>query len=716
MAVLEAILPVAGHSSVLALELYRVAALSQDEAARDSIQAASAINNFASILKQIGTIIKEDDRLPSHEATEILEDAVQQSQSIYSEFESLATIANGTQNAPGATRLAYLTAHLEAIRATLSVLLQTLYTAQSIIWSKLRPTISPFETAKAVANEKLQLETLIIEQQILILSAIRSHEKALPSSSNLLMEEDSCQSLVLTKREGTPSPSDLYRYQDEHVASLDSTSSTVSNWLFATRNITSLHIERVLARWTCLPQIDHELGELERETRSQQRELQQPSVESDSEDDCEQQQKLEGPGARTDVPPQRSGSIQPLFTEVNPLLNPGRDANYGPIAPLSPAASPTTSRNTLAAPSSEQDSPVSPRSSIGSLPVAAKAAIEAQEEDEDMDLEIPWQLCTRKYYWKYIDGKMVNTNTDQLPSLASLERNSWTEIMASWVCKEAIRERGYRFTQVQKERKDGRRTRFETCFCIEQPLQFEKVKQLVERTVQIYREKRPPSPPPRSRRSSFQRPHAVPLKVTRANEIDRDRTPVPKMTHPPMGGSSSSTLAPFMAPPLDRSLSMPGHGSTSGFQAEPKFYVPNLHIPMPPGPYSTSMPQGPCSPQIPCSPYSPQPYNVPNAMYPSNPTFSNATVLPPHLQQQNTNMSHSPVKQGRLHQNTKARYDDDFISTDSDSGKDRRRRRSRSRSRYSSDTKKKNHNKKKAAGVLMGVGGLTALLDGLGGL
>jgi hypothetical protein len=62
MAVLEAILSVVGRSSGLALELYRVAALCQNEA---------VINNFASILKQIGTIIKEDDRLLSHEVCRI---------------------------------------------------------------------------------------------------------------------------------------------------------------------------------------------------------------------------------------------------------------------------------------------------------------------------------------------------------------------------------------------------------------------------------------------------------------------------------------------------------------------------------------------------------------------------------------------------------------------------------------------------------------------
>lgn len=35
-----------------------------------------------------------------------------------------------------ATRLSYFATHLECLRLTLAVLLQTLYTAQSIMWSK----------------------------------------------------------------------------------------------------------------------------------------------------------------------------------------------------------------------------------------------------------------------------------------------------------------------------------------------------------------------------------------------------------------------------------------------------------------------------------------------------------------------------------------------------------------------------------------------------
>lgn len=66
MAVLAAILPVVSRSSCLALELYQFAASSPGEA-KDLTKVAKAINNFASILKQVGTIIKEDDRLPSYE-------------------------------------------------------------------------------------------------------------------------------------------------------------------------------------------------------------------------------------------------------------------------------------------------------------------------------------------------------------------------------------------------------------------------------------------------------------------------------------------------------------------------------------------------------------------------------------------------------------------------------------------------------------------------
>jgi hypothetical protein len=567
----------------------------------------------------------------------------------------------------------------------------------------------------AITSERIQLETVVIEQQLSILSTSQKCDDIAQTHTRLLMEADSSQSLVTTRHRDIASPAGLYKYQNKSMAGLDTSASTETEWLPAVCSIAASHSEWLLERWTSLPQFDDRLRNAEHEARTQKRETQQPMVESDSDDDNHQRQKLAGNGTRMRAQHQRTGSVQPLFTEANALPNPERGPKYGPTAPLSPAASPSTSRHSSTASTIDFDPSASPRSSISSLPVEAAAAVEAKEEDNDVDLEIPWKLCTRMYYWKYIDSKIVGSNTDQLPSIAYLERNSWTEIMASWVCKEAIREAGYGFTQVQKDVKDGRRTKFETCFCIAQPLQFQQVQSLVERTVDIYRQKRPATPPPRARRSSFNRPPAPLSRVARAGAIDRDRTPVPKKPNqPPLERSMSSMPIPSqMPPPLDRAISMPGAQATSLSQHHPgpDPRTSNLHISMPPGPYTNTIPQGPYAPPMAQSPYTPHFYNSPQSMYPPNAVVNN----PPHIQSQFNAIPQSPLRQSHPHSKAKSRYDDEYTTTDSDNDRERRRHRSKSRSRYSGDKKRRSHTSK-AVGALMGVGGLTALLDGLSGL
>lgn len=66
MAVVASILPVVSRCSTLTLEIYQVASTTVDFA-KDLSQAAGSISNFALVLKQVGTIIKEDDGLPSLE-------------------------------------------------------------------------------------------------------------------------------------------------------------------------------------------------------------------------------------------------------------------------------------------------------------------------------------------------------------------------------------------------------------------------------------------------------------------------------------------------------------------------------------------------------------------------------------------------------------------------------------------------------------------------
>ena len=87
------------------------------------------------------------------QAFDVLDDVIEQSQNVMGSLESAisteesqhysrrdsARYAGDSRPLPGpsmTTRLAYLIAHLEALSTTLSVLLQTLYTAQSVMWSK----------------------------------------------------------------------------------------------------------------------------------------------------------------------------------------------------------------------------------------------------------------------------------------------------------------------------------------------------------------------------------------------------------------------------------------------------------------------------------------------------------------------------------------------------------------------------------------------------
>ncbi|KAL1595669.1 hypothetical protein SLS60_009358 [Paraconiothyrium brasiliense] len=615
MAVLAAILPLVSQSSALALVLYRLAA-ADAHVARDLLKAAKAISDLALIVKEVGTIIKEDDRLPS------------------------------------------------------------------------------VECATAVANEKQQLETLIIDQQMSIIQASKLYERARPDA-RFLMENDSSLSLSIID-ERAPNPASLAKYQDRFIASLDIQKSDEQQWLASVCGISKSQLDRLLDRWTRLRQFEEDLLDAERKDQAQKREAQQPFVESDSDDD-EPLPNFASSG-RPDI-------IPPLFSESYSL----------PIPTTTPHQDLTSA-------------PVSPRTSISALPVEAAAAVEAKDKDDELDLEIPWTLRTRRYYWKYVDGNVQESNTDAPTSEAFAHRHSWIEVQASWVCKEALQEAGYSHTQVQKEKPDGRRTKFETWFCIDQPLTFDQVQRLVERTVELYRKTQPPSPPidpERTRRTSFERRH--PSYVPPKSTIDRDRTPLAPQGKPPPPPLERSATAYHISqpPPLDRTKSMPGT------QRAPSFYTTN--------PRSSNIQTPPSSASLPQSaPYLPQPIPIPahpnmnQAFAPASPLSSTRTFAqpipyqpppPPPRHLQPPIYGQSPLRTSL----DGARYDH-YSSTSGTSDSEsvtrsrkvrdtsrRRRRGSRDRSERGGDggRKKKGHGK---AGALMGVAGLTALLDGLVGI
>lgn len=546
-----------------------------------------------------------------------------------------------------------------------------------------------------------------------ILSASRLYEPIRPDA-RLLMEKDSSKSIA-TRETGAPKPLDLHRYQERFLTSLYTSESREEDWLPAVCGISKSHLERLLERWTCLRQFHEKLADEERLMEAEKRENQQPTVESDSEDEFERGLRYSANGARLATPmPRRPPSVQPLFTEANTLPIPVPGSKFGPTAPLSPASSygvsPRSSGNALVSPIPSGYSPVSPRSSISSLPVEAAAAAEAKDKDDELSLGIPWQLCTRKHHWQYVDTKVESSNTDLSPATAYTDRNGWTEILASWVCKEALNEKQYNYTQVQKVQQDGRRTKLETCFCIDQPLHFEQVQEIVERTVEIYR-KSHRSPSPNKRRTSFDR------QISRRE--DQDKTPLANQHQRP--SLERSTTFAFPPPPphppmLDRTLSLPGSKPANHPMLSPNLNTPPIAIPFPTAPYAGKPPY---SPQLP--PHSPQttPYS-PTAFYPHVPPapvggipldprrLSNNALPPP------SPLRHSlsqPQPQSHSHSNRTRDRDDHYSSASTTSESDTTTRsKHRSRSRRQSSSHK---NKHRTVGTLATVGGLAALLDGI---
>lgn len=62
------------------------------------------------------------------------------------------------------------------------------------------------------------------------------------------------------------------------------------------------------------------------------------------------------------------------------------------------------------------------------------------------------------------------------------DRNTVTEILASYVVREALDEAGLQYLSVNRDSFDGKRTRFDSCFVIQRPMGWEEVRQLVARS------------------------------------------------------------------------------------------------------------------------------------------------------------------------------------------------------------------------------------------
>ncbi|KAH7062061.1 hypothetical protein B0J12DRAFT_549680, partial [Macrophomina phaseolina] len=524
MVEIASIIQVVASGTRLSLSLYDFA-ISNPSATRDANRVAKSVSLFALMLKQVGTLLKEDLTSPSPEAYETVQDITLLAQNAFSAIEDVvpskppidvphhldesASSPKRKWDLVSKTKLQYLLAYVDSLNSTLSVMLQAFYTVRVIAWSRSRQDRVPASVADAVTNERSQLEVLIIEQQLLLLDVSdayaeyrRSRDFAgSPSSSIHSDQRDSA-----AAHDDTPPPNTLDKYKDQSTKNTK-TRSSVTESSALVRRISAKFSNEILERWTRLGDIERRLsasdeypGTLQNFQQGvQRRDSYHARVESGSDTEASPPLMRNNSEVLMSPQPQRPPSVhqvgamerhsQPIATATVRNLRSG-----APFSPGSPYAcmSPTNAyAPTGTSPAQSVYSgyfPSSPRASahpIGSS--RGSASPDGRQRESNNGLGIPWRLWQGSNRWDFVDDQVMNTNTQVPLEKAYTERNGWTEIMQTWVRREAIEEARYSFNQVQKEMPDGNRTRFETCFCIGKPLTYQEIRSLVDRSIELFR-------------------------------------------------------------------------------------------------------------------------------------------------------------------------------------------------------------------------------------
>jgi hypothetical protein len=315
------------------------------------------------------------------------------------------------------------------------------------------------------------------------------------------------------------------------------------------------YVDLLLHRWTRLEEVEPHLIESSGSRISSSRpdggRWEHPTVESDSEEDFEvirdPNRRLSGPGPvlmsvheEEDVNVDGGLPTSPVGIPSTPAINVHRSeiphfwasppsSPTIPANPLFPASPPPAGAN--APPQSRRRSPgptfSSPRASISGeqytfrppppspssyVPGAAAPSTSPSRQEVPYSQNIPWRLRLNSTYWDHNGPTITNSNTRSSHLSALNDRNTVTEILASYVVREALEEAALQYRSVKRDSFDGGRTRFDSCFVIQRPMGWEEVRRLVARSDTLRRKEgveqrrrgkgegplyvQPPPPPP----------------------------------------------------------------------------------------------------------------------------------------------------------------------------------------------------------------------------
>jgi len=511
---IHSVLQIVPWGTRLSLGLHDFSAL-VPSATNDIIQLAKEVNSFSLVLRQVGANLKEDGEFPSFDATQVVNEILQQSQMVFREVEHIVPFKRVRQEEDelctdddtlsltydwawgenSRLKAHYLLGHLESLKLTLSVLLQCLYVAKITTWSHQQRTQLAIE---AVSIERLQLQCLIIEQQMSLIRVYRVYQEYSLSKAAFpeVLLNQGVDLIQYDEREANPMALALYQ---ESTLSKGWPATTETEDLKRVKRITRPYMEQLLYRWTRLDEIEQRLIE-EGNDRGR---WEQPFVESDSEDDL---------AYRRENPPNHSmGSVGPVLMPVNEGVTIGRNT---PLPKAGVSVSPVANGHHTSPPvavpiprffstsnyspsqinsSSLAPSPLSPRTSApAEKPTTwgdsnAPHSEPSQQPAAPPGPAIPWRLKLNSATWDFHGESVMDSNTTASHIEALVERSAVTEIMAAHVSRAALDERGFAYQAVNKDVGNGGRTRFDICFVVLRPLSWSDVLDLVRLTEALSR-------------------------------------------------------------------------------------------------------------------------------------------------------------------------------------------------------------------------------------
>ncbi|KAL2351684.1 hypothetical protein BJ546DRAFT_851665 [Cryomyces antarcticus] len=482
--IIASVIQIVGLGTRLSLGLYKFG-VTMSSATQDVTRVANGVNLFCLMLRQVGTTLEED-TIHSPEAVETVQEIMQQCRHVFDEigkmlakFKSLGDDSKGPHIVDKwkwsihKPKIDYLLGHLDSLKLTLSVMLQTLHAAKITAWIRRQQQTSSSGMAEKnsrVAEERLQMESLIIEQQLSVIKTgqlFEAYQNDRSAAVALEQGDQDPEQLALKLHSEFTKCVGFTLFQEPSCAlgTIDA-SPTDAECLTLVLRHSNGYIDYLLARWTRLREIEERI----------RLKVEQPLSENALSKPVPTRLLSQGGyGQRSRGQSARKPSVRIVRIPRTNLQHTVRGTNHGEACPYRPSHLPPEYRYQTHSPECHLNHPPT------SLPTSPSHM--RPDGFESAELGIPWRLRLHTIYWDFLDSKVVASNTEYPPVEAWRDRDTRTEIRSSWVGKEAIEEAGYRYNVHELGESS------EICYSIYGALNLAQVEKLIQRTVAIYRQK-----------------------------------------------------------------------------------------------------------------------------------------------------------------------------------------------------------------------------------